>query len=330
MTELIENLKQALENRTELLSTLAQAQTNCYRLFHGTNEGQAGLTIDRYGSQLFIQSFHESLTPQQLEQIEQTYSAHFDFQESIYNDRSDPHSRRKDADYSANSSECLESGHRFLVKGKHQGQDPLLFLDFRVARKWLQANCSDCSVLNLFAYTCSMGIYAAAGGAKAITHVDFARRNLQMGKINHELNPTQVPVRLIHDDYFVVARQMSGLGIKQHRSRKKTPFQTYAPEQFDRVILDPPRWAKSAFGTVDLIRDYASVLKPAILCTAPGGQLLCTNNVAKVSQAEWLEGVQRCAKKVERPIRDLQILTPETDFPSPDGNYPLKIAILHF
>lgn len=330
MTELTEKLKRALDSRAELLETLKQEQTDCYRLFHGTNEGQPGLTIDRYGSQLLIQSFHEPLEPQAITEIEQTYSLHFDFQESVYNDRSAPHSRRKDADYTPTSSHCLESGHRFLVKGKHQGQDPLLFLDFRVARKWLQANCQDARVLNLFAYTCSMGMYATAGLAQSITHLDFAQRNLQVGRINHELNPSQVPVRWIQDDYFVVARQMSGLGVKQRRSRKQAPFKVYEPEVFDRVILDPPRWAKSVFGTVDLIRDYASVLKPAILCTAPGGQLLCTNNVSQVSRADWLDSLERCAKKVERPIQELQILTPEADFPSPDGQYPLKIAILHF
>ncbi len=328
MTELNSKLQTALESRSELIANLNQKKTDAYRLFHGTNEGHPGLTIDRYGSQLFIQSFHAPLSPDEYAVIEQAYSNHFDIQEIVYNDRSAPYSRRKDPSETEQSSTCLENGHTYLVKGKHQGQDPLLFLDFRVAREWIEQNSQDCKVLNLFAYTCGIGVAAAAGSAKEVINLDFAKRNLEVGQINHNLNPSQTSVRMIQDDFFVVVRQMSALGIKQHRSRKKTPYKHYEQEQFERVVLDPPRWAKSNFGTVDLIRDYASVLKPAILCTLPGGKILCTNNAAKVSLSEWLDSIQRCAKKIDRPVQDMQILEPEADFPSPDGQHPLKIAIL--
>ena len=99
--------------------------------------------------------------------------------------------------------------------------------------------------------------------------------------------------------------------------------------QFDLVFLDPPRWAKSHFGTVDLIRDYPSVLKPSLLATHEGGTLICTNNVAKVDFEEGMDVVRRCADKAGRPVRDYEIITPEADFPSPDGQFPLKIVLLH-
>jgi 23S rRNA (cytosine1962-C5)-methyltransferase len=38
--------------------------------------------------------------------------------------------------------------------------------------------------------------------------------------------------------------------------------------------------------------------------------------------------LQRCAKKAGRTIRDLEWITPEEDFPSHDGQPPLKIALL--
>ena len=96
----------------------------------------------------------------------------------------------------------------------------------------------------------------------------------------------------------------------------------------DRVLLDPPAWAKSAFGTVDLLRDYQSLLKPALLSTAEGGVLICCNNLAKVSLDDWREQVLRCAQKVGRPVREWQVLTPAGDFPSQDGQPPLKCLIL--
>ena len=119
-------------------------------------------------------------------------------------------------------------------------------------------------------------------------------------------------------------RQLSGLGIKG-RARKRS-FKRMRPEQFDIVVLDPPRRAKSPFGAVDTVNDYQSLLKPALLCTKPAGKLLITNNVASVNRSHWQELVQRCAIKAGRPIQQWDWIEPETDFPSPDQQPPLKLA----
>ena len=92
------------------------------------------------------------------------------------------------------------------------------------------------------------------------------------------------------------------------------------------VIVDPPRWAKSAFGTVDVIRDYASLFKPAALATRPGGAILATNNVASVDRNEWTDAMVRCAQKIGRDVRTVDLLPPEADFPSPDARPATKIA----
>ncbi|PKL80352.1 MAG: SAM-dependent methyltransferase, partial [Candidatus Melainabacteria bacterium HGW-Melainabacteria-1] len=70
------------------------------------------------------------------------------------------------------------------------------------------------------------------------------------------------------------------------------------------------------------------LLKPALLATAPGGSLLCTNNVAAVDLDGWLDQLQRCAAKAGRPLMGCDVLAPEADFPSRDGRHPLKIALL--
>ena len=105
-------------------------------------------------------------------------------------------------------------------------------------------------------------------------------------------------------------------------------FGRSGPREFDLVLLDPPAWAKSAFGTVDLLRDYQSLLKPALLSTAEGGVLICCNNLAKVGLDDWREQVLRCAQKIGRPVREWQVLKPADDFPSLDGQPPLKCLIL--
>jgi len=99
-------------------------------------------------------------------------------------------------------------------------------------------------------------------------------------------------------------------------------------QQFDVVFLDPPRYAKSPFGVVDLVNDYPALFKPALLATAEGGTLICCNNVAQVERAAWIDQLERSARKAGRPIREIETIEPEADFPSPDGKPPLKIALL--
>ncbi len=333
MPEFISLLQQASENRALLLEQLHAEETNCYRLFHGTNEGVAGLTVDRYGPQLLIQSFHESLTEQRLDQIQQHYAGLFSAEEVVYNDRSASNSRRQDAqDRRGQQFVGQELGVNYRVKGKHSGQDPFLFLDMRVGRRYVLEHAKNRSVLNLFSYTCGVGICAAVAGASDVVNVDFAERNLAVGQDNAALNGlSDNQVQFIQSDFFTAAKQFAGIPVKQRvkRGQKPRQFPRLEEQQFDLVYLDPPRWAKSHFGTVDLIRDYPSVLKPSLLATREGGTLVCTNNVAKVPMDEWVNVVKRCAEKAGRPIQDIEFLTPEADFPSPDGQPPLKIAVLH-
>ena len=94
------------------------------------------------------------------------------------------------------------------------------------------------------------------------------------------------------------------------------------------VFLDPPRYAQSPFGVVDLVRDYAAVFKPALLCAAEGGSVLCCNNAAKAERESWLDQLERSARKAGRPIREAEWIAPESDFPSSDGRPPLKMALL--
>ncbi|MCF5674033.1 SAM-dependent methyltransferase, partial [Pseudomonas syringae] len=183
-------------------------------------------------------------------------------------------------------------------------------------------------VLHLFAYTCGVGLSAAAGGASEVCNLDFAEGNLAVGRENGALNPQLPTMQFIQSDYFPAIRQLAGLPVAARRSQKLPSHVKLDQRQYDLVLLDPPAWAKSAFGTVDLLRDYQSLLKPALLTTADDGVLICCNNLAKVSMQDWREQVLRCASKAGRPVRDWQMMQPAEDFPSKDGQPPLKTLIL--
>ncbi|MBA2321964.1 MAG: class I SAM-dependent methyltransferase [Deltaproteobacteria bacterium] len=219
----------------------------------------------------------------------------------------------------------MERGLTVDVRPRHRGNDPLLFLDFRAGRRWLRDHCRDATVLNLFSYTGTAGLAAIAGGAFEVWNVDFARSALDVAAANAERNGQSDRTRLICADAFAVMRQLAGLKVD---TRRRRDFPRFAPRTFDVVVLDPPTWATSPFGTVDLVRDYPSVFKPALLATRPGGAMLVTNHVPSVDAADWHAVLRRSAEKAKRPLRSLTAIPPEADFPSPDGRFPLKMAWL--
>ena len=336
MPSLQQALRAAFHNREALLTELHRQGTDCYRLFHGSQEGASGLTADRYGQLLLVQSFHQPLERDALLALhEQLCTSLGESLSLVYNDRSQGNSRidREDSVYRANPAALgdhvgREWGLNYRIRARHGGQDPLLFLDLREVRGWIKRNSAGKSVLNLFAYTCGVGLCAAADGAREVCNVDFAESNLAVGRENAALNPEVAPMQFVQSDYFPAIRQLAGMPIPQRRGRALPDYPRLTPKQFDLVLLDPPAWSKSAFGTVDLLRDYQSLLKPALLATADDGVLVCCNNLAKVSLEDWREQVLRCATKTGKPVRDCQVLSPGLDFPSVDGQPPLKVLML--
>lgn len=330
MNELKILLSQAWQTRSDLQQQWQKEHTDCYRIFHGTNEGLPGTTLDRYGPLLILQTFHKSVSDDELEQVREFATESFPDLHLVYNDRSRDNSRIETTaeahELDSLPMEASELGVKYRVQGRHQGQDPWLFLDLRAGRRYVKANCEGKTVLNLFSYTCGIGIAAGAGGAKRVVNVDFAESSLAVGIENAKLNKLD-QIEFIQSDVFPAIKQFANMPISVRRGKKLPKYPKHSPEQFDLVFLDPPRWAKSAFGNVDLIRDYQSLFKPSLLATRDGGQLICCNNVAQVDRDEWLESLKRCAIKVGRPLKSIEILLPDTDFPSPDGNPPLKIAI---
>lgn len=332
---LIELLTAAFDARAALLTRLRAEHTDAYRLFHGSVEGRSGLTVDRYGELLLVQNFHSSLQADELEAIEAFYTARLPGLITVWNDRSQANSRIGNALPPAQLEVAMlprtmqEMGVTYRIQGRHAGQDPWLFLDLRAARRKMMQIAPEKSVLNLFAYTCGVGTAAGKAGAKFVVNVDFAETSLAVGKENAQLNLLPHRPRFIKSDAFAAMRQFAGIGQPERvRGKRMPPFPKIEARQFDLVFLDPPRYAKSPFGVVDLVNDYASVFKPAWLCVADGGSMIACNNVAEVDRDAWLDQLQRSAAKAGRPVREVEWILPEADFPSHDGQPPLKIVLL--
>jgi len=334
-TALTPLLQGAFAARQSLIAQLAAEDGNAYRLFNGSTESWPGLTIDRYGDLLLIQTFHQTLDGHDRAEIEGFYATAQPGLSAVYNDRSRANSRIGNAlppDVLAEAQkerEFHELGLRYRVQARHSGQDPWLFLDMRAGRRRVMQEAAGKSVLNLFAYTCGIGIAAARGGATHVVNVDFAESSLKIGKDNARLNDLPIRLRFVHSDAFAAMRQLAGIGQPtQVRGKKMPNFPKLDARRFDLVFLDPPRFAKSPFGVVDLVNDYPALMKLALACTLEGGTLICCNNAAQISREVWADQLRRCATKAGRTIHAFEWIEPEADFPSHDSQPPLKIALL--
>lgn len=158
-----------------------------------------------------------------------------------------------------------EGGLRFLVNPERY-LDTGLFLDHRPLRKFLQANSAGKKVLNLFAYTCSLSVAAAQGGA-TVTSIDMSRTYLDWGHENFVLN---------------------GLDPKQHSFYqadvlKEILVRKENNEKFDMILLDPPSFSNSKRmeEDLDIERDHPLLVRNCMHLLAPGGTLYFSTNKRK-------------------------------------------------
>jgi 23S rRNA (cytosine1962-C5)-methyltransferase len=328
---LLDAVARALDRRCALLGELQTEGTDALRLFHGIAEGEPGLAIDRYGPLLLVQTFRAPLAHSEVEDLGAFVNAKLGLELLVCGNHrgSAPppgFPLHEPAPAALQEHWCRERGLQFAIQGRHRGQDPWLFPDLRPARAFVHEHAAGRTVLNLFAYTCGVGVMAAAGGARDVLNVDFAEGALAVGARNAAQNGVDGKhFRRLQSDCIPVLRQLARLPV-QRRGRARA-FARIEPQPFDLVVLDPPRWAKGSFGAVDVARDYESLWKPCVLTLADGGVAVATNHVPEVDAETWCERLRRCASKAGRPLRDLQLLAPAPDFPSFDGRPPLKIAV---
>jgi len=155
-----------------------------------------------------------------------------------------------------------ENGFNFLVNLTDY-LDTGLFLDHRVTRQMVQAEAKDKDFLNLFCYTSSFSVYAAAAGAKTVTSVDLSKTYLAWSEENFAINNLKNPTayQFIHAD------------VKQY-------LKTLLPNQYDLVVMDPPTFSNSKRmkDILDIQRDHVELINDMLKAMRPGGIMYFSTN----------------------------------------------------
>ena len=168
--------------------------------------------------------------------------------------------------------------------------DTGLFLDHRNTRNLATKNVEGKSVLNLFAYTGSFSVYAAARGAVEVVTVDLSKTYLAWAEENFALNQLNAKQHA-----FIKADVIDWV----NEARKEL-------KRFDTIIVDPPTFSnsKSMNDSFEVERDQRQLL---LSC----GRLLAKNG------SIWLSTNKRRFKLAPQILEKFNVID-QTDVTHPD------------
>jgi 23S rRNA (cytosine1962-C5)-methyltransferase len=191
-----------------------------------------------------------------------------------------------------------------------------LFADLRLGREAIGRWSRDRKVLNLFSYTGSISVYAAAGGAREIVAVDVAAKAHARARRNFAINnfDPEKPEHLAGDGFGLLEK------FKQRNRR------------FDMVVIDPPAFASAPKGGKpwSAVGDYGELVAACLDVTEPGGVLVAASSTRKLSRDDFHGALADGAARAATQLRIVERVGLPPDFPIsvgfPEADY-LKFAV---
>ena len=260
----------AIQARTRL-----DIQSSGVRLIHGESDGLPGLVVDRYGDTLVAQfsscgseRFKRVITDAVLAETGLT---------RLY-ERSDASDRTLEGLPEA-TGWLAGSGDTAVIIREHAWQLQLdvagghktgFYLDQRDSRARFAAYARRLhfqNVLNCYCYTGGFTVAALSGGAAHVTSIDSSAPAIERAKANVALNGFEAArTTMLDADVNAMLRQYAKDG-----------------KRFDAIVLDPPKFAPTAFHAERAARAYKDINRLALSLLVPGGVLFtysCSGGVS--------------------------------------------------
>jgi 23S rRNA (cytosine1962-C5)-methyltransferase len=189
-----------------------------------------------------------------------------------------------------------EDGLRFLVNVA-EGQKTGFYLDQRDNRRFVASFARGRRVLDGFCYTGGFALHAARAGAAAVVGIDASEAALAFARRNAELNGL-ANLTFEKGDVFSHIDQL-----------------VIAGERFGVIVLDPPKFARSAGAVDEALRGYRRLASQSLRLLEAGGVFVlccCTGLIERDALHEVLAQV---AAEARRPVQILDSRGPAADHP---------------
>ena len=302
------------------LGVLGNPQNNTYRLVHGEGDNLPGLIIDVYDHTAVMQAHSAGMHLDRMAVAEALEEVMGDVIQHIYYKSETTLPFKADLLATENGflkggspeNVAMENGLKFHVDWL-KGQKTGFFVDQRENRALLERYAKGRNVLNMFCYTGGFSFYAMRGGANLVHSVDSSAKAIDLTNENVSLNfPGDTRHQAFAEDAFKFLDRMG--------------------DQYDRIILDPPAFAKHRDALRNALRGYTKLNAKAFEKIRPGGILFTFSCSQVVNKQDFRNAVFTAAAQSGRSVRILHQLTQPGDHPvniyHPEGEY-LKGLVLY-
>ncbi|MGL6075612.1 MAG: class I SAM-dependent rRNA methyltransferase [Fimbriiglobus sp.] len=178
-----------------------------------------------------------------------------------------------------------------------EGQKTGYYLDQRDNRSFVAKLCRGKRVLDAYCYSGGFGLYATQAGAVEVESVDGSEKALQLAARNAELNGLP-QIQRVQADVF-----------------KHLDSLVQSQRQFDVIVLDPPKFARSQSMLPAAMNGYRRLITLALKLLPADGVLVMCCCTGVVSQ-EMLEDVlSQTANEAKRDLQILERRGPAADHP---------------
>jgi len=161
--------------------------------------------------------------------------------------------------------------------------DTGLFVDRRLLRAMIRSQAAGKKVLNLFSYTGSFSVSAAAGGAVSTDSIDLSNTYLNWAHENFKLNGMSAHIVKYYDEYFGRVSHEDKNVLLRADVLDFLDRAAKAKFHWDIIILDPPAFSnsKKMTDTLDLNRDLTDLISKCLRLLSPGGKLFLSINLRR-------------------------------------------------
>jgi len=265
------------KNQKKLRPWLKKNRISCYRLYD-RDLPEYAVAVDIYAGSVHVQEYRAPSTIDEEKARERLQAALAVLPDALAVSRDQVFCKVREKQKGASQYrrkeeageffQVEEGGLQFLVNLRDY-LDTGLFLDHRTTRAMLREMATGQRFLNLFCYTATATVYAAAGGAAETTSVDLSRTYLDWARSNLALN---------------------GLAGSRHQLVMADCMEWLKKDrgEYDLIFIDPPTFSNSKRMTYvfDIQRDHVALLQVAMLRLAPGGRIVFSTNFRQFKLAE--------------------------------------------